>query len=104
MRPDDKMLVITSMAVPKELRRTKSAHQALKQMQKDIEQVAIGEGAQKVVLFVEPKDKMLIKMYRKFVFCEMKNPRHYFYDSGEVGYYNMEIVVDKYLASKSNSK
>ncbi len=87
--------IVSAMGIKKQLRKTKSAHGALKLMDKSIKEFATNHNVKKVALHVDAEDVLLVKMYKKLGF-EIKNTKRDYYNNGHAAYY-MEADVAKVM-------
>lgn len=97
---ENDILQIGAIGIKKELRKTKSAYEALKLMDKSIKEFATKHNVKKVTLYVNTIDKLLIKMYKKLGF-EIKSTIQGYY--GNYSAYYMEADVAKVMKQANRS-
>ena len=96
-------LYIYSIGVPKELRNTKSSFATLKQIQENIKNIALENGAKTVALHVDASNKPLVKLYEKFGFKTVDTEQNYFANGDDALYMEADVVENTGSAKKSQT-
>lgn len=96
-------LYIYSIGVPKELRNTKSSFAALKQIQENIKNIALKNGARTVALHVDASNKPLVKLYEKFGFKTVDTEQNYFANGDDALYMEADVAENTGTKSTANA-
>ena len=96
-------LYIYSIGVPKELRNTKSSFAALKQIQENIKNIALKNGAKTVALHVDASNKPLVKLYEKFGFKTVDTEQNYFANGDDALYMEADVAENTGTKSTANA-
>ena len=96
-------LYIYSIGVPKGLRNTKSSFATLKQIQENIKDIALKNGAKTVALHVDASNKPLVKLYEKFGFKTVDTEQNYFANGDDALYMEADVAEATGSAKKSQT-
>ena len=96
-------LYINSIGVPKELRNTKSSFATLKQIQENIKDIALKNGAKTVALHVDASNKPLVKLYEKFGFKTVDTEQNYFANGDDALYMEANVAEHAGTPAKAQS-
>ena len=96
-------LYIYSIGVPKELRNTKSSFATLKQIQENIKDIALKNGAKTVALHVDASNKPLVKLYEKFGFKTVDTEQNYYTNGDDALYMEADVAENIGSAKKSQT-
>ncbi len=96
-------LYINSIGVPKELRNTKSSFATLKQIQENIKDIALKNGAKTVALHVDASNKPLVKLYEKFGFKTVDTEQNYFANGDDALYMEADVAEHAGTPAKAQS-
>ena len=96
-------LYIYSIGVPKGLRNTKSSFATLKQIQENIKDIALKNGAKTVALHVDASNKTLVKLYEKFGFKTVDTEQNYFANGDDALYMEADVAENTGTKSTANA-